>query len=71
MKMYECPDCGEKIDEDDVEFDCPFCGETDMGEGFYTCETVEHYLIMKAITGNVNSVKMMVHSKFTLKMRNV
>jgi len=36
--MYECPECGEKIDEDDVEYDCPFCGKTDMGEGFYTCE---------------------------------
>lgn len=39
--MYECPECGEKVDEEDVEFDCPFCGETDMGEGFYTCENCE------------------------------
>lgn len=39
--MYECPECGEEIDEEDVEFDCPFCGETDMGEGFYTCENCE------------------------------
>ena len=36
--MIECYDCGYEIDEDDVEFDCPFCGETDMGEGFYRCE---------------------------------
>lgn len=39
--MYECPECGEKVDEDDVEFDCPFCGETDMGEGFYFCENCD------------------------------
>lgn len=36
--MYECPECGEKVEEDEVKFDCPFCGETDWGEGFYYCE---------------------------------
>lgn len=39
--MYECPNCGYEIDEDDVEYDCPFCGETDMGEGFYRCENCD------------------------------
>ena len=37
--MIECPECGEKIDEDEVEFECPECGEEDMGEGFYTCKS--------------------------------
>ena len=36
--MIECYECGCKIDEDDAEFECPFCGETEMGEGFYICE---------------------------------
>ena len=36
--IYECPDCGEKVDEDDVEFNCPYCGESDMGEVVQTCE---------------------------------
>lgn len=36
--MIECYDCDCEIDEEDVEFECPFCGETDMGEGFYRCE---------------------------------
>jgi len=39
--MYECPECGEKKDEEDIEYDCPFCGESDMGEGFYRCENCE------------------------------
>lgn len=36
--MYRCPECDEEVDEEDVEFECPFCFEIDMGEGFYTCE---------------------------------
>ena len=36
--MYKCPECGEEVDEDDVEYGCPFCYEIDYGEGFYTCE---------------------------------
>ena len=36
--MCECPECEEKMDEDDVQYDCPFCGKTDLGEGFYVCE---------------------------------
>ncbi len=36
--MIECYDCGYEIDEDDREFECPFCGEEDMGEGFCRCE---------------------------------
>ncbi len=36
--MIDCYDCDYKIDEDDREYECPFCGETDMGEGFYRCE---------------------------------
>ncbi len=39
--MYECPECSEEVDEDDVEFECPFCGVTDTGEGFFTCENCE------------------------------
>lgn len=36
--MYECPECGEKVDEDDVEFECPFCDAITTSDGFYTCE---------------------------------
>ncbi|KZX13401.1 hypothetical protein [Methanobrevibacter oralis] len=39
--MCECPECGEKTDEENVEFECPFCSKDDMGEGFYTCENCE------------------------------
>ncbi|SDA46080.1 hypothetical protein [Methanobrevibacter millerae] len=39
--MIRCPMCDEEIDEDDVEFDCPFCSNMDMGEGFYRCENCE------------------------------
>ena len=35
--MIECYECGEKIDEDDVMHECPFCGEYDMAEGYYEC----------------------------------
>ena len=37
--MLECPECEEKIDDDEVEFECQECGEEDMGEGFYTCKS--------------------------------
>ena len=30
--MCECPECGEKTDEENVEFECPFCSKDDMGE---------------------------------------
>ena len=36
--MVECYSCGYEIDEDDNEFECPYCGEDDMGEGYYRCE---------------------------------
>lgn len=36
--MIECYSCGYEIDEDDNEFECPYCGEEDMGEGFFRCE---------------------------------
>ena len=35
--MVQCPECGEEINEDDKEFDCPFCGYENWGEGFYQC----------------------------------
>ncbi|WP_407375599.1 hypothetical protein [Methanobrevibacter sp.] len=35
--MVTCPECGEEIDDDDNEWDCPFCGYEDWGEGFYRC----------------------------------
>ena len=36
--MFECWSCGYELDEDDNEFECPFCGEDDYGEGFIRCE---------------------------------
>lgn len=33
--MIKCYECDYEIDEDDTEYECPFCGEEDMGEGFY------------------------------------
>ena len=35
--MPECPNCGEEIGEDDNEWDCPFCGYEDWGDGFFQC----------------------------------
>lgn len=35
--MVTCPECGEEINEEDKEWDCPFCGNEDYGEGFYEC----------------------------------
>ena len=35
--MIECYECGEEIDEEDVMYECPFCGEYDMAEGYYEC----------------------------------
>ncbi len=39
--MFECYECGHQIDEQDVEYECPFCGEDDYGEGFVRCENCE------------------------------
>lgn len=36
--MRYCPECEEKTDEDDVNYICPFCGEENLGGGFYICE---------------------------------
>ena len=33
----ECYECGCEINEGDRQYDCPFCGEQDWGEGFYEC----------------------------------
>lgn len=35
--MVECPECGEEIDGENKEWDCPFCGYEDYSEGFYEC----------------------------------
>jgi DNA-directed RNA polymerase subunit RPC12/RpoP len=35
--MVECPNCDFEIDEEDPQYECPYCGEMD-GEGFYVCE---------------------------------
>ena len=43
------PECGEKIDEECVEFDCLYCGETDMGEGFYTCENCNIFFTFEEV----------------------
>ena len=34
--MADCPNCEEPAE--DVEYDCPYCGEMDYGEGFYICQ---------------------------------
>lgn len=39
--MVECPECGEEIDEEDVQWDCPLCGYDDWGDGFYECYNCE------------------------------
>ena len=36
--MIECYSCGYEIEEDENESECPYCGEYDMGEGYYRCE---------------------------------
>ena len=35
--MVQCPECGEEINEESKEYDCPFCGYEDYSEGFYEC----------------------------------
>ena len=35
--MVQCPECGEEIDDSSNEWDCPFCGYEDYGEGFCQC----------------------------------
>lgn len=37
--MIPCPECGEEFDinEDDFEYECPFCGQEDLEEGYYEC----------------------------------
>lgn len=37
-EMFECYQCDCEIDEEDVEWECPFCGEEDGDEGFVRCE---------------------------------
>ena len=39
--MVKCYECGREFDDDDRQHECPFCGEEDMGEGFYFCENCE------------------------------
>ena len=42
QRIHECWQCGEEYDENYydkyVEYECPYCFETDQGEGFITCE---------------------------------
>ena len=35
--MIRCPECDEELDEENAEFECPFCGELDDGEGYLEC----------------------------------
>ena len=35
--MLRCPECDEELDEENAEFECPFCGEWDDGEGYLEC----------------------------------
>lgn len=44
MKMIECSFCGEEIDESDFENDCPYCGETNYGNEFYSCPGCGEYV---------------------------
>lgn len=37
FKMVSCPECGIDVDESNLEFVCPFCGQ-EYDEGFYICE---------------------------------
>lgn len=39
--MPMCPNCDEEIDEESKEWECPFCGYEDYGEGFYKCWNCE------------------------------
>ena len=39
--MIECWNCGYEIEEEEVELECPFCGEDDYGEGFIRCENCD------------------------------
>jgi predicted RNA-binding Zn-ribbon protein involved in translation (DUF1610 family) len=34
----ECYSCGYDMDGAAREYECPYCGEDDYGEGFYVCE---------------------------------
>lgn len=36
--MFECWNCEYELDDENIEFECPYCGEDDYGEGFIVCE---------------------------------
>lgn len=44
--------------KEDVEFDCPLCGELIWGKDSTFVRIEKHFLIMKEIIGNVNVVIM-------------
>ncbi len=37
--MIECPLCGDDISEDDIFYDCPYCGEWIDTDHVYKCES--------------------------------
>ena len=36
--FLECPECGTEVDEEDVEFECPFCSVDERNDSFFICE---------------------------------
>lgn len=42
--MIECAICGEKVDEDVVFYECPYCDETIYGDGVWQCEYCGTYI---------------------------
>jgi len=42
--VIECYVCGEKVDEEDVFYECPFCGEMINNDGLWRCESCDTVL---------------------------
>jgi len=39
--MFECPNCEYEVDENNLEYECPYCGEYDELYAFVRCENCE------------------------------
>ena len=55
--MIECYSCGYEIDEDDNEFECPYCGETTWARDTTGAKTAEPSTHGQAMSGNVKTAE--------------
>ena len=42
--MIECNLCGYKFEESEAQFECPYCGRDDIGDGYFVCENCENII---------------------------